>query len=109
MLTFYFRNAKTEIMEKLVQENKYKIVVPLFGAAYAAPNKGKQFYTDLDRSLSTVLSPTENSSTRHMSVFPVLFKADLIIKDFSSKPSKFKYVSSMCEPCLIYEPVYSKT
>ena len=23
-----------------VLENKYKIVVPLFGAAYAAPNKG---------------------------------------------------------------------
>ena len=30
----------TEIMEKLVLENKYKIVVPIFGAAYAAPNKG---------------------------------------------------------------------
>ena len=30
----------TEIMEKLVLENKYKIGVPLFGAAYAAPNKG---------------------------------------------------------------------
>ena len=30
----------TEIMEKLVLENVYKIVVPLFGAAYAAPNKG---------------------------------------------------------------------
>ena len=29
-------------MEKLVLENKYKIVVPLFGAAYAAPNKGTQ-------------------------------------------------------------------
>ena len=27
-------------MEKLVLEDKYKIVVPLFGAAYAAPNKG---------------------------------------------------------------------
>ena len=27
-------------MEKLVLENKYKIVVPLFGAAYAAPNIG---------------------------------------------------------------------
>ena len=27
-------------MEKLVLENKYKIVVPFFGAAYAAPNKG---------------------------------------------------------------------
>ena len=27
-------------METLVLENKYKIVVPIFGAAYAAPNKG---------------------------------------------------------------------
>ena len=27
-------------MEKIVSENYYKIVVPLFGAAYAAPNKG---------------------------------------------------------------------
>ena len=30
----------TEIMEKVVLENLYKIAVPLFGAAYAAPNKG---------------------------------------------------------------------
>ena len=30
----------TEKVEKLVLENKYIIVVPLFGAAYAAPNKG---------------------------------------------------------------------
>ena len=27
-------------METLVQENLYRIVVPIFGAAYAAPNKG---------------------------------------------------------------------
>ena len=34
-------------METLVLENKYKIVVPLFGAAFAAPNKGaQQFYPD---------------------------------------------------------------
>ena len=32
--------------------------------------------------------------------FPVLFKADLIFKEFSRKPSKFKYlISSLCEPC----------
>ena len=30
----------TEIMETLVLENKNKTVVPLFGATYAAPNKG---------------------------------------------------------------------
>ena len=44
-------------MEKLVLENEYKIVVPLFGAAFAAPKigttitfaapkKAQQFYTD---------------------------------------------------------------
>ena len=47
-------------MEKLVLENKYKIVVPLFGAAYAAPNIGTIILYWF-RSLSTVLSPSENS------------------------------------------------
>ena len=32
--------CQTEIIESLVLENKYLIVVPLFGAAYAAPNIG---------------------------------------------------------------------
>ena len=36
-----------------------KIVVPLFGAAYAAPNKGTTILYWF-KSLSTVLSPTEN-------------------------------------------------
>ena len=39
---------------------KYKFVVLLFGAAYAAPNKGKTVLY-LFRSISTVLSPTQNS------------------------------------------------
>ena len=34
-----------------------------------------------------------------LSDFPVLFKADLVFKDFSSKPSQFKYFSSLREPC----------
>ena len=38
--------------------NQYKIV-PLFGAAYAAPNKGTILYRF--RSPSTVLNPTVNS------------------------------------------------
>ena len=38
--------------------------------------------------------------SRLLSGFPVLFKADLIFKDFSRKPSKFKYFSSLCEPCV---------
>ena len=36
-------------------ENKYKIVEPIFGVVYAAPNKGTTILY-----LSTVLSPTEN-------------------------------------------------
>ena len=46
-------------MEKLVLEKEYKIVVPLFGAAFAAPNKGTATLYGLG-SLPTVLSPTEN-------------------------------------------------
>ena len=48
-------------MEKLVLENQYKIIVTLFVAAYAAPNKGTAILNWF-RSLSTVLSPTENST-----------------------------------------------
>ena len=41
VLKSFFKNARlTEIMEKLVLENEYEIFVPLFGAAFAAPNKG---------------------------------------------------------------------
>ena len=46
-------------MEKLVLENLYKIVVPLFGASFSAPNKDLTILYWF-RSLSTVLSPTEN-------------------------------------------------
>ena len=31
-------------MEKLVLENDFKIIVPLFGAALAAPNKGTTIF-----------------------------------------------------------------
>ena len=50
-----------------------------------------------------MLSPTENSRIKGLfkavlSDFSVLFKADLIFKDFSRNPSKFKYFSSLCQP-----------
>ena len=61
-------------MEKLVLENEYEIVVPLFGAAFAAPNKGTTILYWF-RSQSTVLSPAENGRIQW------LFKA---IKWFSS-------------------------
>ena len=47
-------------MEKLVLENEYEIVLPLFGAAFSAPNKGTTMLYWF-RFLSTVLSFTENS------------------------------------------------
>ena len=88
-------------MGKLVLENEYEIVVPLFGAAFAAPNKGTTILYKFG-SLSAVLSSTENRRIqglfKALSIFPVLFKADLIFKDFSRKPSKLKYFSSLCEP-----------
>ena len=33
------RKCKSPLLKILVLENQYKIVVPSFGAAYAAPNK----------------------------------------------------------------------
>ena len=88
-------------MEKCVLENEYENVVPLFGAAIAAPNESTTIYTDLDLYQQCyVLQKIEefNDFSRPLSDFPVLFKAELIFKDFSRKPSKFKYFSSQCEP-----------
>ena len=68
--------------------------MPLFGAAFAV------LYGF--RSLSTVLSYTENRRIqelfRPLSDFPVLFKADLIFKDFLRKPSKFKSFQACANP-----------
>ena len=47
----------------LVLENKYKIVVPLFGAAYAAPNKGTTILYWFG-SPKTVLNPPVNGKTQ---------------------------------------------
>ena len=46
-------------METLVLENWYKIVAPLFGEAYAAPNKGTTILYRL-RSPKTLLNPPIN-------------------------------------------------
>ena len=76
--------------------------MPLFGAAFAAPNKGATILYWF-RSLSTVLSPTENRRIQRLFMafesFSSTFNAYLIFKDFSRKPFKFKYFSSLCEPC----------
>ena len=75
--------------------------MPIFGAAYAAlmlhQIKAQQFYTDLG--LQKIVGFKDFS--RLLSDFPVLFKTYLIFNDFSRKPSKFKYFSSLREPCTV--------
>ena len=63
--------------------------------------KAQQFYTDLGLYLQCLLLQKIvefKDFSRLLSDLPVLFKADLIFKDFSRKPSKLKYFSSLCEP-----------
>ena len=67
--------------------------------------KAQQFYTDLDLyQQCNALQKIEKFKdfSRHLSDFPVFFKAYLIFKDFSRQSSKFKYFSSLCEPCYTY-------
>ena len=62
----------------------------------------QQFYNDLGLyQLCQVIQKRVEFKdfSRLLSDFPVLFKADLIFKDLSRKPYKFKYFSSRCEPC----------
>ena len=63
--------------------------------------KAQQFYNDLSlyqqcKILQKIVKFKDFS--RHYSAFPVLFKANLIFKDFSRKPCIFKYFSSLSEP-----------
>ena len=78
-------------------------MVPLFGAAYAAPNKGTTILYWF-RSPKTQLNPPVNGKIQGLfkafeSAFQVLFKTHLIFKDFSRQSCIFKYFSSLCEPC----------
>ena len=76
--------------------------VLLFGSAYAAPNKGTTIFYWLDpyQQCCVLQKIVEfKAFSRPLSDFPVLFEADLNLKDFLSKPYKFKYFSSLCEPC----------
>ena len=66
---------------------------PLFGAAYMRI-KATQFYTDLvlKKQCAILLSMVKfKDFSRSLSVFQVLFKANLIFKDFSS----------LCKPLLL--------
>ena len=72
------QKSYTEIMVTLVLENLYKIVVPLFGAAYIIMIKFSIYSATV---LQKIVGFKDFS--RLLSDFPVLFKADLIFKDFS--------------------------
>ena len=76
--------------------------MPLFGAAYAAPNKGT-IILHWFRSRKSALNPPVKGKIqglfRPLSGFQVIFKANLIFKDFSRQSCVFKYFSSLCEPC----------
>ena len=80
-----------------------EIVVPLFDAAFAAPNKGTTILYWF-RSLSTVLSSTENRRIQELfkafEWFPVLFKADLIFKNFSRNPLNSSTFQACTNPVL---------
>ena len=65
--------------------------MPLFGVAYAAPNKVKTLLLWFRFPLT---SSTENLTSQG------LFNAGLIFKDFSRKPSIFKYsFQAYVNPC----------
>ena len=66
--------------------------------------KAQQFYTDLriyQQLMCLVQQKIEKFKDfpRLFVDFPVLVKADLIFKDFSRNPSKFKNFLSLHEPC----------
>ena len=66
--------------------------------------KAQQFYTALDPYQQCWVLQTINQFkdfSRPLSDFPELFKADLIFKNFSSKPSKFQYFSKAVVPYVI--------
>ena len=66
--------------------------------------KAQQFYTDLGlyqqcKVLQKIVEFKDFS--RLLSDFQVLFKAGLIFKDFSRKPSKFKYFQACANPAVL--------
>ena len=63
--------------------------------------KAQQFYAGLDlyQQLEVLQKIEEfKDFSKPLSDFPVVFMANLIFKDYSRKPFKFKYFSSLCEP-----------
>ena len=81
-ITFYLFSP-TCLMNSIKHEHSCKILYVYFLAQLYGPPPEK--IKDFSRPLCD---------------FPVLFKAYVFFKDFSRKPSKFKYFSSLCKPCV---------
>ena len=76
-----------------------KLLCPYFVQHLLHQINTQQFYTDFEQQIEEF-----KDFSRSLRNFPVLYKADLIFKDISSKPSKLKYFSSMFKPCIkIYD------
>ena len=100
MLNFYFRNARLRKWRHYNWKISIKLLC-LYLVQHMLHQIKAKFYTDLGLyQKCKVLQKIEEFKgfSRLLSDFPVLFKADLIFKDFSRKPSKFKYFSSLWEP-----------
>ena len=92
---------KTALQMILVSENYYKILVPLFGATKAAPNKGTTILYRF-RSQKSVLNPPVKGKIqgffKAFECFSSAFQDKFNFKDFSRQPCIFKYFSSLWEP-----------
>ena len=79
-------------------------MVPLFGAVYAAPNKGTIIYTDLGRQKIPLNPPVKGKIQglfKAFECFSSTFKKKKNFKDYSRQSCIFKSFSSLCEPCCI--------
>ena len=88
--------------------NQCKIMVPLFGAAYAAPNKGTTILYWF-RPPKTVLNPLANCKIQGLfkafECFSSTFQDKFYFQGLSRQSNIFKYFSSLCEPCT---PLYTR-
>ena len=74
--------------------------MPLFGAAFAAPNKGIIILSDLVLyHQCSCLQKIEEFKDFLRPLCSFQYFSRLFFKDFSRKPSKLKCFSSLCEPC----------
>ena len=87
-------------------------MVPLFGAAYAAPNKGPTILYWF-RFQKTVFNPPVHGKIQGLfkafECFSSSFQGKLIFKDFSRQSCIFKYFSSLCKPWTVWQTSHQQT